>query len=814
MADDPPPPPTHTMFFAPPHPPLDTRGVQKSRVITKHTSSDFVDKYYDFVKFLGEGGFGQVTLVEEKQFKQKRVCKRVPLNRNLGRDTLELMKREVALLRRLDHPHVIKIYEYALDDANKLLVLILEHLCGGDVFDYLVASPNCMLGEPAAVNIVRQVLFGLRYCHAKGIVHRDIKLENFVLTSSLADSGSEPVCKIIDFGFATNPDSEVRGSYGTPAYMAPEVAMFVTQSKAAKVEDYTSKVDLWSAGVCALLMLCGYNPFDVNGDHMRSCEKILKYKDFENLKLDMRATSPLPELSSEAWHFLSSLIEKTPDVRLAADGALEHAWLQLHAGGGHNADMAAIALNLGAYQCAPPVARCCLYLIAARLDVPELQRFGGTFLELDTNGDGTLSREELAVAIKNAEECADTDVDINVIMEAADLSHKGGINFTEFIAACLYQSYASIGSLGELMQRAFLALDSDRDGFVSLEDVLPLFRERDAKMFQWLPQDRPFDVVEWLSCLKKAGENPDTTSKLLANEVPVTPPQLSQPSETITVSPGLGGAYSNLQVIEESENDASSPKLAEAFVSTLAADEGKAEGAPEKKAAQEEEVRKKAEEDAEKKAAEEEEEEEVRKKAEKAAEKKAAEEEEAQKKVEEAAEKKAAEQEEARKKAEGAAEKKDAEEEEARKKAAEEEEEARKKAEEAVKKKAAEEEEEARKKAEEAARKKAAEEEEARKKAEETVKKANEEKEDAGRKTQEVAEAAPEAGKALGDTQPLKFTYAVLSAPGHPAGVDPACKEDHLTDEEFLTVFGMSMADFKKLAKWKQQKAKKEKNLF
>jgi len=563
MADVPPPPPTHTQFFAPPHPPLDTRGVQKSTIIAKHACSDFVDKHYDVIRQVGQGAFGSVTLVEEKVFKQKRVCKRVS-TRGMNPDMLELLKWEVALLRRLDHPHVVKIYEYAIDEDHESLVLILEHLGAGDAFDYVVSSCGGEVQEPAAVNLIRQVLFGLRYCHAKGIVHRDIKLENLVLASSLADSSSAPICKIIDFGLATHPDSEVRGLYGTPSFMAPEVAVFLIEKRLINVKDYTSKADLWSVGVCALMMVCGWNPFDADGDNLRTFRRVLQYESFEKLKTDMRTRVELPDLSLEAWLFLSSLLEKNSDVRLAADGALEHAWLQLHDGGGRKSDMTAMALNLSAYQCAPPMARCCLYLIAARLDVPELQRFGATFLELDANGDGTLSREELAVGLRSTEEFADADVDIDIIMKAADLSHKGGINFTEFVAACLYQSYASIGSLGELMQRAFIALDTDRDGLVSLDDVLPLFRERDARSFQWLPQDRPFDAFEWLSCLKIAGQSPDTTSQLLALEVPVVPPQLLESQEGNTVAREPGGYHDKLTVIEEadvSENADATPKI-------------------------------------------------------------------------------------------------------------------------------------------------------------------------------------------------------------------------------------------------------------
>merc|ERR1711908_73634 len=122
--------------------------------------------------------------------------------------------------------------------------------------------------------------------------------------------------------------------------------------------------------------------------------------------------------------------------------------------------------SLAAYQNAPPMVRCCLYVIAARLGVPDLERFGATFLRIDKDGDGKILREDLTNALSDLEDGVGDSIDVDAILHAADLDHTGGINFTEFVAVCLYARHAFQGSLDALLRQAFEALDDDRDGLV------------------------------------------------------------------------------------------------------------------------------------------------------------------------------------------------------------------------------------------------------------------------------------------------------------------------------------------------------------
>jgi Ca2+-binding EF-hand superfamily protein len=167
-------------------------------------------------------------------------------------------------------------------------------------------------------------------------------------------------------------------------------------------------------------------------------------------------------------------------------------------------------------------------VIAARLGVSDLERFGATFIRLDKDGDGMIMRAELEEALNDSQEGVSVNVD--AVLEAADLDHTGGIGFTEFVAACLYARHATKGTRSKhqhLMEQAFRALDDDRDGYVTFDQVRMLFRERDAPSFRWLPQDRPFLIDEWCSCLRAVESSRGAARpSFVALEAPIVPPQL------------------------------------------------------------------------------------------------------------------------------------------------------------------------------------------------------------------------------------------------------------------------------------------------
>jgi len=473
--------------------PRETRGVRKSTVVPRHNSSDFVSAHYHICRELGKGSFGTVTLVIDKETGMERVCKTVSL---VGMDErgVDEMRKEISLLATLDHPRVVKLFEWAEDVQKKEMVLILEYLPGGDGLALLRRSleKNAPLSEALVARLMQQVLVSLQYCHSQGVLHRDIKNENFMLMAS--ESGELPDCKIIDFGLAVTRDRQVKEICGTPGYIAPEI---ITGG------DFSPQADIWSVGVCALELLTGIKPFGAPeefGGDMHGCFRMIAgFRRLEDLHPRLSSSSAWAMRSADARDFCRLLL--TPDFRARPNAAvaLGHPWLQRHkaAPGGLSADM---MQSLAAYATLPPLTWCCLYIIAARQGTPDLEKFGKAFVAIDADGDGIISRDDLAQAVSKW----DSTVAVDDVVKVADLDHTGGLSFTQFVAAGLYARFAKEGSVDEIMRLSFESLDTDRDGHVHVDEIRRLFRERDAPFLNTLPQDRSFSLSDWTSCLQTA----------------------------------------------------------------------------------------------------------------------------------------------------------------------------------------------------------------------------------------------------------------------------------------------------------------------
>ena len=223
-----------------------------------HAAVADITKQYTPGRKLGAGANGivfEATRIAKKQLVAIKVYKKG----NLPAKELEDLQTEIALLRRLSHPHLVGFIEMLHDAAH--VYLVLEHLSGGDLFDVL--HDHGALDEGHARVTFAQCLLAVEYLHALAVVHRDIKAENVCFDGPFFSGGR---AKLVDVGSSDTCDSQgLTGLVGTPQYCAPEIVTGFSElaGRLPTLEPYGKPCDLWSIGVVLFEMLSWTLPFKV-----------------------------------------------------------------------------------------------------------------------------------------------------------------------------------------------------------------------------------------------------------------------------------------------------------------------------------------------------------------------------------------------------------------------------------------------------------------------------------------------------------------------------------------------------------------------
>uniref|UniRef100_A0A1L8DKU2 MAP/microtubule affinity-regulating kinase 3 n=1 Tax=Nyssomyia neivai TaxID=330878 RepID=A0A1L8DKU2_9DIPT len=214
---------------------------------------------YKLLKTIGKGNFAKVKLARHVPT-GKEVAIKIIDKTQLNPGSLQKLFREVRIMKMLDHPNIVKLFQVI--ETEKTLYLVMEYASGGEVFDYLVLHGR--MKEKEARAKFRQIVSAVQYCHQKRIIHRDLKAENLLLDSEMN-------IKIADFGFSNEftPGSKLDTFCGSPPYAAPELFQ-------GKKYD-GPEVDVWSLGVILYTLVSGSLPFD--GTTLRELrERVLRGK--------------------------------------------------------------------------------------------------------------------------------------------------------------------------------------------------------------------------------------------------------------------------------------------------------------------------------------------------------------------------------------------------------------------------------------------------------------------------------------------------------------------------------------------------------
>eukprot|EP00928_Gymnodinium_smaydae_P058529 TRINITY_DN4172_c0_g2_i1.p1 TRINITY_DN4172_c0_g2~~TRINITY_DN4172_c0_g2_i1.p1 ORF type:complete len:654 (+),score=140.86 TRINITY_DN4172_c0_g2_i1:57-2018(+) len=478
-----------------------TRTVNRSRFFIEHgDSANLSDAFEVEERPIGRGGFGCVRRARARGSGTERAIKTV-YRRDLREEGM--VRREVDILRQLDHPSVCRLFS-TFTEGNKMH-LVMEMVKGKDLYDYiqdvLMTEGANAIDEPFAFRVIGQIFGALNYCHERGVVHRDIKPENIMV-------GEYERIKLIDFGLAAvkrrkpskssplqhRPSPSFQGTF---AYAAPEV-----QEREVPAEP---SMDIWSAGMVLHTLLVGELPEPEVREGTAPIDRSLEtYRD----------------TSAQAMDFLLDLVVADPDRRIRAGEAL--ARCRKMGGGqgpgammarfrrksrGGTADAAAggaeVSAGVWAKRCkkaflefhqSKSLRRAVLTAIAMQSADQAAQELQARFLQVDRDGNGCLSKQELAdcfIGQLSEGTCTEACDWIETVFSSVDTDGSEEIEYSEFLAATLEEGARRSE---QAMRDAFNTFDLDGSGKISLAEFARIMNEPEETIQKLLPEfDRDRD---------------------------------------------------------------------------------------------------------------------------------------------------------------------------------------------------------------------------------------------------------------------------------------------------------------------------------
>lgn len=269
------------------------------------------DGSYALLEVIGKGAYGTVYKGIWREVGRHVAVKRVSRHR-LSPDEKSALQTEIHLFKNLNNPHIVTYIEAVDNPDSAYLDIVMEYVEGGSLFSVIksirksLPKPAHIFDESVVADFIRQVVLGLRYLHKQGVVHRDIKGANILITK-------ESHVKLADFGVAsTKPSADLSTSSpmevaGSPNWMAPEII---------NLEGYSTASDIWSLGCTTVELLTGFPPYH-------------ELADFTALFRIVQDDCPPipPNLSADCEDFLRKCFNKDVNTRASTDDLLVHRWL-------------------------------------------------------------------------------------------------------------------------------------------------------------------------------------------------------------------------------------------------------------------------------------------------------------------------------------------------------------------------------------------------------------------------------------------------------------------------------------------------------
>ena len=424
-------------------------------------------KKYKPKKMLGSGSFGSVYEAKNTIFGSTVAMKVIKKDKENELDEQEI-RNEIDILKKLSHPNIVKIYEFYVSENH--YYIITEFCKEGELFSYI----KNRYSERQLAVLFYQVFSGLWYLHENKILHRDIKLENIMISGKEKDNSTGEELfwvKIIDFGTAKifEKNKKEKDVVGSSYYIAPEVLK----------QSYNEKCDTWSVGVILYMTLVGRAPFDGKDDE----EIIKKINSVDYNKNEPRLVKHSPEVRD----LVSKLLEKNTEKRYSAKEALEHPWFSKFGG-------RALFSNFDEEEIKPIIENLLNYSFNSKIQqlviaflVHNLPSTDSSILILklfryfNKSGNCKLSKEELVNGLYAYKPKEEVDKIIDHLFLLLDGDNDGYIEYEEFLRACIKKKQILTSTY---LKYAFKFIDKERTGTLDVKKIINAFVTTPNKLIE------------------------------------------------------------------------------------------------------------------------------------------------------------------------------------------------------------------------------------------------------------------------------------------------------------------------------------------
>ncbi|CAG9321113.1 unnamed protein product [Blepharisma stoltei] len=447
--------------------------------VLMESSQDFKIQVADFENFRSENfkflytvlrkikseGNSQIFLCKNNFTKKEYSVKIIKI-----KDLTEDMIKEVSIYRKLDHPNILRVIDTIQDGGNAYI--ISEYCCGGELFERILERGTH--NEQQSARITREILQALAYLHSSGITHRYLQAENLVFVDQTSDS------QLKLFNFAPP-------AVGYSYYIAPE------SLKGA----FTPKSDVWAAGVILYILLVGAPPFSGKTDE-ETRKKIAKGR---------------PSFKEKAWERISGHAKRAvrlmlePDVyrRATAAELLDDPWIKqsLKFIDTTKPMMARTLKNFKHFYSSSKLYQSVLlFMTNSLISDAERKQAMDIFIEMDKNGDGKLSKQEILEGF-NKSSLQITEEEVDKLMHEGDGDMDGYLNYSEFLMAIVdKQKLLNV----ENIERTFSAFDQDGSGDITTAELKRILGHNESSWAQLVNEidenkDGKIDLKEFKNLL-------------------------------------------------------------------------------------------------------------------------------------------------------------------------------------------------------------------------------------------------------------------------------------------------------------------------